>query len=126
MTPSPLSDEQLEDFLERPFPQMDHYRMAKAIVAELKRLRSQGEWRPIADAPKQHAIMLFAVTDLSAEGLVRNWKMATGHKAHDGVWVWEGRRLKPYEIQPTHWCYHPQPPPLPPLQGANNEQDRPG
>ena len=75
------------------------------------------EWRPIESAPTMRTILLFAVTDISEDGAIKNWKMATGFW-HSGYaeddrmspWCWDGRQVAKYEIQPTHWQSLPRPP----------------
>ena len=69
------------------------------------------KWQLIETAPKQKVILLFAVTSSDPE----NWKMDTGHwldgfRGEPGYWIWEGRKLAAYEIQPTHWMPLPEPP----------------
>ena len=78
------------------------------------------EWQTIETAPCQRIILLWAVTSTDPP----NWKMATGwwlppygpsvsNKLgweETGCWVWEGRRLEPYDVQPTHWMSLPEPP----------------
>lgn len=75
----------------------------------------KADWQPIATAPKQRIVLLFAVTDRAPDGTVLNWKMATGdwHHAYDSdrvEWTWDGRELKAYDHQPTHWMPLPEPP----------------
>lgn len=65
------------------------------------------QWRPIETAPTQKIILLFAVTDQTMNP--PNWKMATGFWTPSGWW-WDGRQLKDYDHQPTHWMPLPQPP----------------
>ncbi len=72
------------------------------------------DWQPIETAPKQKVVLLWALTDTDTG----NWKMATGYwmpgYAEDpGGWTWEGRRLMPYDAQPTHWMPLPLPPGAP-------------
>jgi hypothetical protein len=68
-------------------------------------------WQPIETAPRGKCLILFAVTDVGPEGQVRNWKMDSGYCCFStGEWVWEGRRLKPYDTLPTHWAWMPMPP----------------
>jgi hypothetical protein len=66
-------------------------------------------WRDIATAPKMKGVLLFAVTDTGEDGSIKNWKMGSGfwHSGYE-AWEWEGRILKAYDHQPTHW--HPLPP----------------
>jgi hypothetical protein len=79
------------------------------------------EWQPIETAPKMRTLLLFAVSDVDANGTVRNWHMATGsyHTGYDdeyskarGIspWCWDGHQLKVYELHPTHWMPLPDPP----------------
>jgi len=67
-------------------------------------------WMPINSAPKMQVVILFAVTDVEG-GVVKNWKMGSGCYliGHD-AWEWQGRVLKDYEHQPTHWQPLPKPP----------------
>lgn len=65
------------------------------------------EWQPIETAPKMRTILLWALTDTETG----NWKMETGfwHTGYDN-WTWEGRQIKSYDHQPTHWQPLPDPP----------------
>ena len=71
-----------------------------------------GEWQPIATAPHQKVILLWAETSFDPP----NWKMATGYcrpaydPPHELEWIWDGWRLKSWDIKPTHWCSLPDPP----------------
>lgn len=68
-------------------------------------------WQPIETAPRMRIILLWAVTDISDAGEIKNWKMATGHYSDgDEGWEWDGRVLQPYDVQPTHWQPLPDPP----------------
>ena len=73
-------------------------------------------WQPIETAPSGKILLLFAVTDIRDDGVVKNWKMATGsrHYRHGdepfGPWTWNGIELRVYDIQPTHWQPLPAPP----------------
>ena len=76
-------------------------------------------WQPIETAPKMRTILLFAVTDVAANGTVLNWKTATGSwntGYEDSMargytpWEWDGHQLKTYDVQPTHWMPLPDPP----------------
>ena len=71
-------------------------------------------WRPIDSAPKMKVVLLLAVTHFGGDdNTVLNWKMATGHYSSGyDAWEWDGRILKAYDVQPTHW----QPLPLPPSE----------
>jgi hypothetical protein len=69
------------------------------------------KWRTIDSAPVQRLLLLWALADTETG----NWKMATGfwmpgYRDEPGCWEWEGRRLKPYDLQPTHWMPLPNPP----------------
>jgi hypothetical protein len=87
------------------------------ISSTLRAGESNDGWMPIATAPKMKVLLLFAVSDVDGNGAVRNWKMATG-SYHTGYvddekyspWEWDGRQLRSYDLQPTHW----RPLPLPP------------
>ncbi len=69
------------------------------------------EWSMIESAPKARTVLLFAVTDVGDDGQVKNWKMQSGYWSDSyGAWVWEGRPVQKYEIQPTHWRPMPDPP----------------
>lgn len=69
-------------------------------LARIRELEAQQQWRPIETAPKMQAVLLFAVTSLDPP----NWKMGTGvFSTGHNAWEWEGRVLKPYDHQPTHW-----------------------
>ena len=72
---------------------------------------TKDDWRPIETAPKMKTILLFAVTDIDETGEVKNWRMATGfwHTGYE-EWEWEGRTVKSYDHQPTHWMPLPEPP----------------
>ena len=78
-------------------------------------------WQPIETAPKMRTLLLFAVTDVAADGTVRNWKMASGSwltgyederskLAGYTPWQWDGHQVKVYEVAPTHWMPLPVPP----------------
>lgn len=82
---------------------------------------STQDWQPIETVPKMRTVLLFAVTDVSDDGTVRNWKMATGWwlTSHEGEryrmagytpWMWDGHQVKVYEPVPTHWMLLPEPP----------------
>ena len=65
-------------------------------------------WQPISTAPRDRNVLLYTITDTE----LPNWKMATGcwcpgYRDEPGVWEWDGRRLRSYDTQPTHW--HPLP-----------------
>jgi hypothetical protein len=79
------------------------------------------EWQPIDSCPKMRTVLLFAVSDVAADGTVRNWKMATGcwrdgydddRSKAEGItpWEWDGHQLRVYELHPTHWMPLPEPP----------------
>lgn len=69
------------------------------------------EWQPIETAPKMKVLLLFAVTHIDENGEIQNWKMATGcYSIGYESWIWDGRPLKPYDHQPTHWMPLPKPP----------------
>ena len=61
----------------------------------------------VVTAPKLQVPLLFAIVDTETG----NWKMETGcwSEGH-GIWVWKGRPLKQYDVQPTHWRPLPEPP----------------
>ncbi len=88
----------------------------RALPTLLSALEGEKEgWQDIATAPKQKVILLWALTDTETG----NYKMATGYWMpgfgdEPGAWEWEGRRLKAYDVQPTHW----QPLPVPPSKGG--------
>jgi len=69
------------------------------------------EWQPIETAPKMKVLLLWAATDIAYNGVILNWKMATGSwsSGHE-AWIWDGRLLASYEVQPTHWMPLPEPP----------------
>jgi hypothetical protein len=68
-------------------------------------------WRPIETAPKMKNIILWAATDVSDSGEIKNWKMETGYwNAGAETWVWGGSQVRKYDIQPTHWLPMPPPP----------------
>jgi hypothetical protein len=74
-------------------------------------VQSTSSWQPIETAPKQVVVLLWAQTGIEPY----NWKIATGfwmpgYRDEPGCWEWEGRRLKPYDVQPTHWMPLPPPP----------------
>jgi hypothetical protein len=67
-------------------------------------------WRPIGTAPRMKCILLWGATDV-AEGEIKNWKMDTGYWSTGAeTWVWEGRQVRKYDPQPTHWMPLPEPP----------------
>ena len=83
------------------------------------------EWKDIESAPKGRVIILYAVTERNEGGRATNYKMETGfYTPHVGEnetgWNWEGRMLKVYDVQPTHW--HPLPEPPPPLSTPAADQ----
>lgn len=71
------------------------------------------EWETIVTAPRMKTILLWAVTDLSDDGEVRNWKMETGflgtYDDEQSEWHWP-HRLEEYDVKPTHWMPLPAPP----------------
>jgi hypothetical protein len=72
---------------------------------------AMNEWKSIETAPNDRTIILFAETDIDSIGIAHNWKMATGCKLSGGDgWQWDGRYLKAYDVQPTHWMPLPNPP----------------
>lgn len=110
--------QRLSDLVERA-PDDDVLVFHRGLIAVAASLLSRwpGGWRPIETAPKMKTIMLFAVTDRSEDGAVKNWKMETGfwHSGfvdhHDmSPWRWCGRQLATYDVQPTHWSQLPEPP----------------
>lgn len=66
-------------------------------------------WQSIETAPGMKIILLFAVTH-EENGVIKNWKMAAGCKDCDGMWLWDGRAVKAWDIKPTHWMPLPEPP----------------
>lgn len=69
------------------------------------------EWQTIETAPRMQTILMFAVTDIADDGEARNWKMATGFwHSSNRAWRWDGRGVRSYDIQPTHWMPLPAPP----------------
>ena len=70
------------------------------------------DWQPIETAPKGRVILLWAITDRGDDGEVINWKMATGAAPFDGPteWIWDGYRLREWDVHPTHWMPLPEPP----------------
>ena len=76
-------------------------------------------WQPIETAPKMKNILMWAATDISDFGEIRNWKIATGYwsTGHD-AWIWDGSALKTFDVKPTHWMPLPDPPLDPPKNGA--------
>ncbi len=78
-------------------------------------------WKSIETAPKMTTVLLFAVTGVADDGAVMNWKISTGwwHTGYEDAqskaegftpWRWDGRQLKVYDHQPTHWMPLPLPP----------------
>lgn len=118
--------EEIMDLIRNEYdPAPSHYRMgddwddgagriADAILAdETVRLKAalSTKWQPIATAPKMKNIILFAVTDRSESGDVRNWKMDTGYWSTGAeCWTWSGYQVRKYDISPTHWQQLPEPP----------------
>jgi hypothetical protein len=82
--------------------------------AALASVSAPAGWQSIETAPNMRTILLFCITDPQTG----NWKMETGFRRLEAddtlTWVWEGRLLKPYDHQPTHW----QPLPPPPIASA--------
>ena len=86
---------------------MDRLAEARKIVHEAKASR----WEPIDTAPKMKNILMWAATDVSETGEIKNWKMDTGYWSSGAhCWVWSGNQLRKYDIQPTHWQPLPAPP----------------
>lgn len=90
-----------------------------AAAAMLERLALREQWQPADTAPKQKIVLLWAITDTETG----NWKMATGcwmpgYGDDPGGWDWDGRRLRSYDIQPTHFM----PLPAPPKEGETDGQ----
>ena len=75
--------------------------------SQVAAIAAADQWLPIETAPTQKIILLFAVTDTTMDP--PHWKMATGFWTPSGWW-WDGRQLKDYDHQPTHWMPLPQPP----------------
>ena len=66
-------------------------------------------WEPIEISPKMKNVLMFAITDTETG----NWKMDTGYwNSSAECWVWEGRQIRKYDTQPTHFIPLP-PPPIP-------------
>lgn len=85
---------------------------ARLALDIVERFNSQ-EWQPIETAPKMKNIIIWAATDISESGEIRNWKMDTGYwSAGIQCWIWCGYEVRKYDIQPTHWM------PLPALPTA--------
>lgn len=73
--------------------------------------RRLNPWRPIETAPKMKAVLLWAATDVAESGEIKNWKMDTGYRSTGAeTWVWEGRQLRKYDVQPSHYLPLPAPP----------------
>lgn len=68
-------------------------------------------WQPIETAPPNKILLLFGVTDVQ-DGVVTNWKMATGCRGYNGAWIWDGIQLDAWHHVPTHWMSLPEPPDL--------------
>jgi len=82
-----------------------------SVQVQVEEKTAMSEWQLIETAPKMKAILMWALTDTSTG----NWSMGSGywHEGYGGepgVWIWEGRRLKNYDTQPTHWMPMPDPP----------------
>jgi hypothetical protein len=68
-------------------------------------------WKSIKTAPKNKTILLWAATDIGESGEIKNWHMDTGYWSSGAeCWVWEGRQVRKYDVQPTHWMLLPDPP----------------
>lgn len=71
---------------------------------------SPGAWSTVDKIVPQKIFMLWALTGDMIGGKP-NWKMATGYFSPIGTeaerdetgWVWDGRRLRTYDVQPTHF-----------------------
>jgi hypothetical protein len=84
-----------------------------ACVLARQYLRSTTMWRPIAiePAPKDKIVLLWAATDISDVGEIKNWKMETGYWAQShNSWIWGGTLIRKIYIQPTHWMPLPAAP----------------
>jgi hypothetical protein len=69
------------------------------------------DWQSIETAPKMKNILLWAATDVSDSGEIKNWKMDTGYWSTGAeCWTWSGYQVRKYDIQPTHWQPLPPPP----------------
>ncbi len=88
---------------------MGEMRQRNELLRQLSERTAQ--WQPIETAPESLTILLFAVTDRDAAGAPLNWKTATGYRVPGTVhkyeneteWQWDGRRVKTWDIVPTHW-----------------------
>jgi hypothetical protein len=68
-------------------------------------------WETIDTAPKMKNLLLWAATDISDDGEVKNWKMETGYwNIGAECWVWGGIQLRKYDVQPTHYMLLPPAP----------------
>lgn len=95
----------------------DEQALAQKVANKLTAILAAdaGGWRGIADCPRGKIVLLFAITEFAPDGQAKNWKMATGHRCYStGEWLWDGRRLAPYDALPTHWRPLPEPPPQEP------------
>ena len=82
----------------------------EAIVGEIIAAYEAAAWQPIETAPVMTTVILFALTEPMSAAR-RNWHIGSGfYHESEGCWWWEGRALKSYDWQPTHWQPLPTPP----------------
>ncbi len=77
----------------------------------------QAGWNPIGEVEKMKHVILFAYLPDEEGGIPSNYRMGSGfwHVGYESdpdytAWCWEGRQLRPYDVQPTHWRRLPKPP----------------
>lgn len=71
--------------------------------------RDASEWQPLETAPKMKNILMWAATDITDTGEVKNWKMETGFWSNGLMdWIWGGYAVGNYSVRPTHWMPLPE------------------
>ena len=96
---------------------MDDCELAAKVDTRLKDLLSKNDWHLIATEKPEYGrvVVFYAPTDISNDGVIRNWKKASGYLMRGYLdepdyFNWDGRRMQPYEAQPTHWHHLPEGP----------------
>jgi|ERR1700723_33065 len=80
---------------------------ASASTRPASQRASRAAWQPIETAPRDGKIVLLFGRDADGD----NWKMKTGSwNRFENQWYWDGRTIKGYDIQPSHWQPLPEPP----------------